>query len=86
MKTLRVSQNQIKINTGASDPYQVGKVQQLNQKAFVNSLVDIYDGNQSQPLGINVWSKEVLLDHVSNGLQFPPQTTEEDVRAFDNLF
>lgn len=53
--TLRVANASIKINSGSSDVYQVGKVEQVNGKPFVNSLVSIFDGNTSNALPVNLW-------------------------------
>jgi hypothetical protein len=33
-----------------------------------------------------VWQNEVILDDISDGLQFPPQTADGDIEAFDNIY
>lgn len=45
-KTDKVQNSLMWINSGASDPYQVGEVQQLNNKPYLNTLTQIYDGSQ----------------------------------------
>lgn len=45
-KTDKVDKSYMWINSGASDPYQVGQVQQLNNKPYLNTLTQIYDGSQ----------------------------------------
>lgn len=74
------------INSGASDPYQVGQVQQLNNKPYLNSLTQIYDGSQISSQPVNPWAREVALDGISNGLQYAPQTDGGSVKSYDSLY
>ena len=46
-ETAMVSQAQIKLNSGSSDPYSVAEIQQINSKPYVNTLKSIYNGNYS---------------------------------------
>ena len=85
-KTLKVSSAAIKINSGSSNPYEVGQIQQINERPFINSLMSIYDGFSSTITPVNLWDVEVPLDKVTNGLQFAPQTIGGVINAYDNLF
>lgn len=85
-KTLKVNSASIKINSGSSDPYSVSEIEQINGKPFINSLMSIYDGSQSQPLPVNLWNREVPLNSISNGLQFSPSSTEETISTFESLY
>jgi hypothetical protein len=69
----------IKINTGASDPYQVAKVTQVNEKPFLNTLYPVYDGNKTMILPFNPWRKFRLFDNVMNGMQFTPQSNADKI-------
>ena len=73
------------INSGAADPYQVGQVQQLNNRPYLNTLVNIYDGTSISNQPVNLWKQDVQLVGVSNGLQYAPQTADT-VRAYDSLY
>jgi hypothetical protein len=84
--TLRVANSSIKINSGSSDVYQVGKVEQVNDKPFVNSLVSIFDGNSSNALPVNLWDRAISFDSISNGIQFPPKITGGILTSYENLY
>lgn len=85
-QTIMVNQALVKINTGSTNPSLVGSVSQVNGKPFVNSLVGIFDGNQSQPLAINRFTNQVALDSISNGLQFPPESMDGVISSYDSLY
>ena len=52
----------------------------------MNSLLPIFDGNQTQYLPVDQFDTVVSLDSITNGLQFSPQTSSDSIKAFDNFY
>jgi len=75
------------LNTGSNGVDEIGQLRIINEAAYCNKLVEIFDGTnyvnvtqQSTKLGID--SQE--LKDVSNGMQFPPGIeNDEQLRIYD---
>ena len=81
-----IADTEIKIKTGTGHVENISKLTQINQKAFVNKRLTIFNGTGPIETAVNLWDKKVQLEDVTNGMQFHPETNEGTIRIYDNQF
>lgn len=79
-----VASGQIRVDTGNREAEKVAQVRFVNGEHYINKNMQMFNGTYFSTLHVDPWGSPTSMKSASNGMQFKPFMTEEEVNIYEN--